>query len=70
MQLPSSISKADFVHNTAAYIPFSYGTPLSSETRERLSDSSLPRRPGELRRKAVGDSRSVMRPIPLPSHAE
>ena len=29
MELPSSIPKVEFVHNAAAFIPFSFGEPLS-----------------------------------------
>jgi len=28
MELPSSVPKTEFVHNAAAFIPFSYGEPL------------------------------------------
>lgn len=31
MELPGSIPKAEFVHNASAFIPFSYGWPLSLE---------------------------------------
>ena len=31
MELPSSIPKAEFKHNTLAFIPFSYGRPLYLE---------------------------------------
>ena len=35
MELPSSILKTDFVHNTAAFIPFSYGWSLWLEIEGR-----------------------------------
>ena len=36
MNLPNSIPKTDFVHNTAAFIPFSYGGSLWLEIGGRF----------------------------------
>ena len=56
MELPSSIPKVKFVHNAAAFIPFSFGKSLSLEIEKRFLISP-PCRPSQLRREAVGDSR-------------
>lgn len=34
MELPSSIQKEEFAHNTTAFIPFSYGEHLSPKAEE------------------------------------
>ena len=36
MELPTSIPKAEFVHNAAAFIPFSYGESLYLEIGKRF----------------------------------
>jgi len=45
-KLPSSIAKAEFVHNTAAFIPFSYGEPFCSSGRLKESFLMCPFRVG------------------------
>ena len=55
-ELPSSIPKAEFVHNAAAFIPFSFGKSLSLEVGKRFLINQ-PCRSSQLRREAVGNSR-------------
>ena len=55
MELPSSISKTEFVHNAAAFIPFSYGRFLCFEIGGEMLTHVC--RSSQLRREAVGNSR-------------
>ena len=41
MELPSSIPKTEFVHNAAAFIPFSYGGSLWAGERRKVFDASF-----------------------------
>ena len=56
MELPSSIPKAEFVHNSAAFIPFSYGESLCLTVGGKFLMHARLYRSGQLRREAFGDS--------------
>jgi len=56
MELPSSIEKADFIHNAAAFIPFSYGEPYWLEIGREFLTHTYPYRSNQLRREAIGNS--------------